>query len=47
MQYKDFTTDPTNFPASAMKEFISDLHNNGKHFGKDIISHFIKTNRDM
>ncbi len=32
-QYKDFTTDPENFPAGAMKSFIETLHQNGQHYG--------------
>ena len=34
LQYKDFTTDPENFPAAEMKKFIDTLHNNKQHFGE-------------
>jgi alpha-D-xyloside xylohydrolase len=30
--YKDFTTDPTNFPVSEVKSFVDTLHANGQHF---------------
>ena len=32
-QYRDFTVDPSNFPADEFKQFISDLHKNGRHLG--------------
>ena len=30
--YRDFTTDPTNFPLSEMSTFVASLHENGQHF---------------
>ena len=32
-QYKDFTTDPVNFPTHEMKGFIEELHSNGQRYG--------------
>lgn len=30
--YRDFTTDPSNFPLSEMSTFVASLHENGQHF---------------
>jgi alpha-D-xyloside xylohydrolase len=30
--YKDFTTDPVNFPQAEMTRFVDELHANGQHF---------------
>jgi alpha-glucosidase (family GH31 glycosyl hydrolase) len=32
LAYKDFTTDPTNFPTADVKSFVDGLHANGQHF---------------
>lgn len=38
-QYKDFTTDPVNFPTSAMKTFINKIHNKGQRYGEPFPMH--------
>jgi len=34
LQYKDFTTDPVNFPANEMRDFIDKVHSQGRHYGE-------------
>ena len=34
LQYRDFSTDPVNFPTYDMGQFIKQIQANGQHFGK-------------
>ena len=33
-QFKDFTTDPVNYPSTSMSQFINELHMNGQRYGR-------------
>jgi len=40
VQFKDFTTDPDNFPTEAMASFVNDLHASGQRYG-NILSFYV------